>query len=118
VGLRPHPGDLTHAEGRVILPGATLTAAWDQASRSRNTPRGYLAIQLTVTPADAGPAAPRGSLLLPLDDNPIVMIDGKQIWQDGHSTSLWHGTPTQSADDSLTVHGIGPGTHTVVVADG
>lgn len=66
----PHPGDLTHAEGRLVLPSGPLSASW-----TRDPARGTF-IEIVQAPPNA-----YGTVGVPTFGQDItVYVDGQLVW--------------------------------------
>jgi len=73
----PHPGDLSHAEGALVIPSGVLKASWD-----RDASKGTLSE--TITP----PSGTLGTVGVPnFGQKVIIYVDKQLVWNDCLSPS-------------------------------
>jgi Bacterial alpha-L-rhamnosidase 6 hairpin glycosidase domain/Bacterial alpha-L-rhamnosidase C-terminal domain/F5/8 type C domain len=99
--LRPHPGTVTWARGRLPTPHGPLQVSWVQG-------RGPAAFTLAVT----APAGTSGDVAVPAGEGrAVVRVDGKVAWT-GTGASTYRAT---REDGYVTLRGLPAGSHTVTV---
>jgi hypothetical protein len=91
--IRPHPGDLTWAQGAVPTRFGTVTAAW---SRSRDGDRFLLDART--------PAGTSGTISVPADSRAVVIVNGHVAWDRGRSKAF-HATAADGYVDLLVHRG-------------
>ena len=95
--VRPHPGDVAWAQGQLPTPHGGLSVAWENSAT-----RFLLDVEV--------PRGTRADVVLPGDGARLtVHTDGRPVW-DGQRAS---DRGVRLLDGSVTLRGLGPGTHTV-----
>ena len=103
--LRPHPGPVTWARGRLPTPHGPLDVSWVQG---HGKGRGTAAFTLAVT----APAGTSGDVAVPAGGGRVVVrVDGKVAWT-GTGASAYQAT---QEGGYVTLHGLPAGSHTVTV---
>ncbi|MFE2427668.1 trehalase family glycosidase [Streptomyces sp. NPDC059373] len=100
----PHPGDLTHAEGRITMPQGAINASW-----SRDPAAGTYAAQLT------SPSGTSGRIGVPTfgAGNISVSVNGSVVWSNGAFTAA-PGISGASQDGTYVyLTGVAPGSYSV-----
>ncbi len=97
--VRPHPGDVTWAQGELSTPTGSLVVDWTNSATS-------FTLTLQV------PHGTRGAASLPVSaSRGVVRQEGRVVW-DGHRA---RGRQVAKDGDRVTISGLGPGRHRFTV---
>jgi alpha-L-rhamnosidase len=107
--VRPHPGDLSWAQGQVPTPHGAVQAAWAGQS-------GVGAFSMDVT----APSGTTGTIAVPTygTANPVVSVNGTVVWSGGTFTPTTGVTCATRDGDYVDLTGVQPGTYTVAANPG
>jgi len=107
--VRPEPGDLSWAEGRVPTPHGTLAVSW--AGKSGD---GEFAMSVTA------PSGASGTVAVPVGGaaNPVVKVGGTVVWRNGTFTPTSGIGGAARSGGYVDLTGVQPGTYQVAANAG
>ncbi len=101
--IDPHPGNLTHVQGRLATASGPITESWRRDARTGSFVETFGARSGVVS-----------TVAVPATRNATVRLDGRVVWRKGRSTA--HGARWSAG--SVVLRGVGGGTHTVSASPG